>query len=152
MSQVTAFIDALHRLEQSSDAEPISSLFAEDAYLSNPLVEHVAGEDNPAWAFWTSYREAFEKVESVFRNIGEGEGAALLEWTSEATVNGRSFVYDGVSVLEFGDDKIVAFRAYFDPTLLTIGTDGRDRPESTVAKGQDTQLGAAEQRAEGDYS
>ena len=152
MSQVTAFIDALHHLEQSRDAGFIASLFSGDAYLSNPLVEHVAGEDNAAQAFWSSYRDAFDEVESFFRNIGEGEGAALLEWTSEGTIDGQTFTYDGVSVIEFVEGKIVAFRAYFDPSLLTIRTGDRGLLESKASENQSTQLTAAEQRAEGDYS
>jgi len=148
MSQVTAFIDALHQLEQSGDPEQIVNLFAEDAYLSSPFVENLAGENNAARAFWSGYRGAFDRVESVFRNIGTGESAILLEWTTEATIDGRSFTYDGVSVLEFGEDRIIAFRAYFDPTLLTA----RAESYAEDLDGQNTQLRAAEQRAEGDYS
>ncbi len=49
----------------------------------------------------------------------EGDGAALLEWTSSGrAAGGTEFRYRGVSVLEFGDEGIHAFRSYFDPRFL----------------------------------
>ena len=45
-----AFIEALHRLEQSRDVKAIASLFADDAEISNPLVAQDSKDG--AAAFW----------------------------------------------------------------------------------------------------
>ena len=108
------FIEALHKLEDSRDAEAIAALFAEDADVSNPLVEHRGEGEEGALSFWRSYREAFETIRSEFRNIVEQDGVAMLEWTSEGRADGGAVHYGGVSVLEHGENGIKAFRTYFD--------------------------------------
>lgn len=109
-----AFIEALHRLEEGGDAQPIAGLFAGNADVSSPLVEHKGEGAQGALAFWTSYREAFASIRSEFRNIVEQGGVAMLEWTSEGEANGGAVRYGGVSVLEHGEGGITAFRTYFD--------------------------------------
>jgi hypothetical protein len=47
--------------------------------------------------------------------VTEKDGTAFLEWTSHGSIDGQAFDYDGVSVLESDDDRITAFRTYFDP-------------------------------------
>lgn len=118
-SRADRFIDALHRLEEDRDVEPIAALFAADARLSNPA--HAVRETGPAGArsFWRTYRNTFDEIHSEFRNVVEADGAVVLEWRSRGrTSTGRECRYGGVSVLEFGDDGIRAFRAYFDPGEL----------------------------------
>ena len=113
------FIDALGQLEASGDAGPIAALFAENADVSNPMVKHESEGRHGAHEFWTRYRASFETISSSFRNIVDGKDAALLEWTSEGSMKGEPIRYGGVSVLEFGEAGITAFRTYFDPTPLT---------------------------------
>lgn len=108
------FIEALHGLEESRDAGPIAALFAADADISNPLVEHRQEGEAGALSFWRSYREAFETIRSEFRNIVEEGGVAMLEWVSEGSADGSAVRYGGVSVLEHGEDGIKSFRTYFD--------------------------------------
>ncbi|WP_076072816.1 nuclear transport factor 2 family protein [Sphingomonas montana] len=110
------FIDALRTLEEGSDAGPIAALFADDAEISNPLVEH-GGKDGAA-AFWTAYRGTFDTIRSEFRNVVQGDKIALLEWVSEGQVDGKDVRYGGVSVLELSEDTIAAFRTYFDPSQI----------------------------------
>lgn len=162
MSKITDdFVNALHSLEESKDVDTIASLFSDDAKLSNPLVKHAATEGNPAEAFWSGYREAFETIHSEFLHIVDGDGAAFLEWRSEGSIDGKPVNYGGVSVLEMSGDKITAFRAYFDSKQLTVSENEADdhkasKPDTqtseTPADLDEAQRDAAEQRAEGGYS
>lgn len=114
-----AFIDALHRLEADRDAGPIAAMYTEGADISNPVVPHQHQGPDGAREFWTAYRNTFREIRSEFHHVLEGDGAAMLEWTSTGTsADGSPFRYRGVSVLEFGDGGIRAFRAYFDPREL----------------------------------
>lgn len=119
------FIAALHRLEKSSDVDAIAGLFRDDAVLSNPLSIHDSAESGAAQTFWTAYRAAFSTVESEFINVVETDGVAILEWRSDAVVEGQSVAYSGVSVLESDGEEIKSFRAYFDPRELVAKVDTR---------------------------
>ncbi|WJH38694.1 nuclear transport factor 2 family protein (plasmid) [Aliirhizobium terrae] len=112
------FITALHQLEETSDVNGITALFSDNAVLSNPLAVHDAEDGGAAKAFWTAYRAPFEKISSEFVNLAEGDSSAMLEWRSDGTLRGQAVSYSGVSVLEFADDRITSFRAYFDPREL----------------------------------
>lgn len=112
------FIAALHTLEESRDVGPIAALFAPDATTSNPLVKHAGEGKQGAEAFWTSYRAAFETIRSEFRNIFEDDNVAILEWVSEGSSKEGPVHYGGVSVVEYGEGGVTAFRAYFDPTQV----------------------------------
>ena len=109
------FIDALHRLEGERDVEAVAALFAPTAVISNPLVED-HGERGAA-AFWDAYRKSFDDIRSEFSTILEQDGRIALEWRSTGSAKGRSFAYEGVSILEAGD-QITAFRTYFDSAEL----------------------------------
>ena len=108
------FIDALHRLESERDVDTIANLFADNAEVSNPLVQYADGGQQAAKTFWGQYRDAFTEIRSDFRAVKETEGVSFLEWVSKGAVDNQSFEYGGVSVLEFSGDKISAFRTYFD--------------------------------------
>jgi len=118
-----AFIDALGRLELHGDVAEIAGLFAADATISNPLVEHRAGEGG-ADGFWRNYRDTFDTIRSEFRHVVEQDAVLFLEWISNGTIDGRSIRYGGVSVLETSLPGIVRFRAYFDPAFLQPGPRG----------------------------
>ena len=120
MASVTAktFIDALWHLEGTGEAGPIAGLFTPGATVSNPLVKHAGQEPDGAMKFWQAYRSAFGQIRSEFKQVLEGEGSAMLEWSSRGDVGGAELEYGGVSVLEIGDDGIMAFRTYFDPQRL----------------------------------
>lgn len=112
------FIAALHALEENREVGPIAALFAPQADTSNPLVKHSGEGKQGAEAFWTSYRAAFETINSEFRNIVEDDKVAILEWVSKGESKEGPVHYGGVSVVEYGEGGIVAFRAYFDPTQV----------------------------------
>lgn len=127
MASVTAqtFIDALWHLEGTGDADPIAGLFAPDADVSNPLIKHAREGTTGALKFWQAYRAAFGQIRSEFRRVLESEDAAMLEWSSRGDVGGTEVTYEGVSVLEFGERGITAFRTYFDPQRLGEQLAGR---------------------------
>lgn len=115
-SRAHEFIDALHRLENDRDAEAIVSLFGEDAELDNPTHETPLHGRDGTRKFWEVYRKTFGDIHSDFHHVLEDDGSALLEWTSRGTVpDGTSIHYNGVTVLEYDDEGIHHFRAYFDP-------------------------------------
>ena len=114
------FIEALGRLEDGGDVEPLAALFADDAVLENPSSEagRFVGRDG-ARRFWAEDRDLFGEVRSEFRNVIEGDGRAALEWTRQGTRDGGEEVsLSGVSLLELRDDRIARFAAYFDTREL----------------------------------
>lgn len=120
------FIDALHTLEADQDVEPIAALFAPDADVSNPMVKHTGEGRQGAASFWRAYRMAFDRIESSFRNIVDHDKLVVLEWSSTGTMEGERVRYGGVSVIEYGDAGITAFRTYFDPTPLKTTASAKD--------------------------
>ena len=125
MADAQQFIDALRTLEETRDVEPIAALFAADAAVANPLGEHKGGPE-AAKAFWTTYRGTFDSIRSEFRETIQSDGVAMLEWTSNGSIDGQDVVYGGVSVLTFGEGGITAFRSYFDPTKISRIVPTRD--------------------------
>jgi hypothetical protein len=121
MSKASEFIEALRRIEESGDVEPMARLFAPDAELSNSTISRPLHGPDGARNFWRSYRQTFVEVRSEFRCIVESDEAAILEWTSRGKlVNGGEFSYDGVSVIEYPAGAIRRFKAYFDPRALGL--------------------------------
>lgn len=113
------FIEALHKLEDDGDVEPIAGLHAPDADISNPLVQHRHQGVDGARDFWRTYRDSFQTIRSEFHNVVAEDEVAILEWTSTGSMtDGRPVSYRGVSVIEFGSGGIRAFRTYFDPRRL----------------------------------
>ncbi|CAN98610.1 hypothetical protein sce8440 [Sorangium cellulosum So ce56] len=121
MSLASEFIEALRRIEESGDVEPMARLFAPDAELSNPAISRPLHGPDGARNFWRSYRHAFGEVRSEFRCVAESDNASLLEWTSRGTLpSGAEFSYEGVSVIEHPAGAIARFKAYFDPRCLGL--------------------------------
>lgn len=113
------FIDALHALEASRDAEPLTQLYAPDAKLGNVIAPDRFTGPEGARRFWTEYRGTFQDLRSEFRNVITEQDRAALEWTTTgAGPDGKPFTYNGVTVLEIRDGKITRSCAYFDPSAL----------------------------------
>lgn len=109
------FTDALHRLHAERDVEPLVALFADEATLSKLGDQHETTGQDGARHFWQEYREVFDDVEATFTHTTEGDGTVVLEWTSRGTLaEGSAFGYAGVSVLEGSEQRIGAFRTYYD--------------------------------------
>ncbi len=113
------FIEALHKLEEDRELDPIVATYSEDCEVGNIIVpEKFKGPDG-ARRFWSEYRDTFGEIHSSFRNVIASDGSAALEWTTKATsADGDPLEYDGVSILEIADGKVTRFRAYFNPRSL----------------------------------
>jgi ketosteroid isomerase-like protein len=115
------FIHQLHQLEEGdrAAADGLASLFADNAALSNPLLEQ-QGRERIGRAdiagFWREYLSSFGSVHSDFADITASDHSAGLFWHSTGTgPDGQRVEYDGVTLLTFDDDgKILRMRGYFD--------------------------------------
>lgn len=114
------FIEALRRLEEDRDVEPLVEIHKEDCDVGNVAVSRTFSGHEGLREFWTSYRNTFDEMKSEFRNVfADDSGHAALEWSTEGTSSGNEVSYEGVSILEIEGDKVSRFRAYFDPRRLT---------------------------------
>ncbi len=121
MSKANEFIEALRRIEERGDVEPMARLFAPNAELSNPAMSRPLHGQDGARDFWRSYRHTFGEVQSEFRCVVGSDRASVLEWKSRGTLSsGAVFSYDGVSVIEHPAGLITRFKAYFDPRALGL--------------------------------
>jgi len=113
------FIEALWKLEEDEDVEPLAAIHTEECEIGNVSVpKNFSGHDGLR-EFWTSYRATFGEMKSEFHNVfADDSGHAALEWTTTGTSNGDSVSYDGVSILEIDGDKVSRFYAYFNPAHL----------------------------------
>jgi len=63
--------------------------------------------------------------------IESGDRVAL-EWETQGTAqNGAAVNYEGVSIIEWREDRIIRFYAYFDPGLL-----GREMTQGTARRSE----------------
>ena len=113
------FIEALWKLEEDEDVEPLVRIHTEDCEVGNVSVPGTFNGHEGLREFWTSYRGTFGEMRSEFRNVFATREGAALEWTTQGTSNGDSVSYDGVSILEFEDGRVRRFTAYFDTRDLT---------------------------------
>ena len=122
MSQEVAerFKEALWKLEEDRDVEALVEVHAEDCSVGNVAVPKTFSGHDGLREFWTNYRKTFDEMKSEFRNVfADDAGHAALEWTTNATEEGKNVSYGGVSILEIEGDKVKRFMAYFDPRSLT---------------------------------
>jgi ketosteroid isomerase-like protein len=113
------FVEALRKLEEDRDVEPLVEIHADDCEAGNVSVSETFRGHEGLREFWTEYRKTFGEMKSTFRNVFATEEGAALEWTTEGTSNGNTVSYDGVSILEIDGGKVRRFIAYFDPRALT---------------------------------
>jgi ketosteroid isomerase-like protein len=124
------FIFQLHRIEQgnAAETEDMAGMFADDAQLSNPIIERDgsvrSGRDGVA-QFWREYRNVFSEIHSEFTDITASDHSVGLFWQSKgADANGQPLEYEGVSLLTLDESgKISHFKAYFDSRQATSKTD-----------------------------
>jgi ketosteroid isomerase-like protein len=115
------FISQLHRLEEGDRAavDDLASLFADNAALTNPILEQQGrervGRDDIA-GFWREYLGSFGSMHSDFADVTASDHAAGLFWHSSGTgPDGQRVEYDGVTLLTFDDSgQISRLRGYFD--------------------------------------
>jgi ketosteroid isomerase-like protein len=112
-SLVGRFMEALQEAERRRDPRPLVSLFGPDATLWSPRREGRGQEG--ALRFWHDYFAAFRDVRSEFVAVTESDGFAALEWRSTGHLaDGAPVSYRGVSLIESADERVRAFRTYFD--------------------------------------
>ena len=121
MSQAVAddFVEALRKLEEDRDVGALVGVQPEDCEVGNVSVPETFRGHEGLREFWTEYRKTFDEMKSTFRNVFATVEGAALEWTTEATSNGDTVSYDGVSILEIESGKVHRFMAYFDTGDLT---------------------------------
>ena len=121
MERAQRFMDALGKLEESGDAEPLLALFSDDAQVSNLASPRVFSGREGAKVFWREYKATLKQVRSTFRNVIAAGDRTALEWETQGTANnGAAVAYEGVSILEWDGDRISRFFAYFDPHALGL--------------------------------
>ena len=108
------FVEALRKLEEEENIEPLIEIHTEDCEVGNVSVPGTFRGHEGLREFWRSYRSTFGEMRSEFRNVFATKDGAALEWTTTGTSNGDSVSYDGVSILEIEGDKVRRFMAYFD--------------------------------------
>ena len=113
------FMHILQQIEEPGDVEPLVAMFTENAELSNlAMTEPLQGRDG-ARRFWQKYLSVFERINSKFINVIEGDGTTVLEWISSGALStGESINYRGVSLLETDNGQVHRFRTYYDSAVF----------------------------------
>lgn len=120
MDITNRFMAALTALERERNVEEIVSLFSEQCDIGNAVSPKVFVGRNGAREFWTNYRAWFGQIESSFHNVIDDERHSAIEWSSRGiSPSGQLVSYEGMTILEFENDRINRFRAYFNPEWLT---------------------------------
>ena len=122
-NRASAFAQALQQFEQDRDLDTFTRVFAPDAQLLRP--EQRGGEqgEDGVRTFWQQYLDQFATVRSEFSRVVEAGALGELEWTSRGSLgtspDGQDVEYEGVSLLEFGDDgRVRRFATYYDTAAL----------------------------------
>lgn len=116
---VQEFTKRLNQAEATGDVEALAQLFTDNAALTN-LTRHNthtrrSESSHTAREYWHQYLHAFEEVDSQFVRITDTGEMAILEWHSTGHLRmGLPIEYNGVSIIEYKDEKILAFRTYYD--------------------------------------
>ena len=118
--EANRFVEALRKLEEDRDVEPLVEIHTEDCDVGNVAVPRTFSGHEGLREFWTGYRDTFGGMRSEFRNVfADGAGHAALEWNTSGDASGNDVSYDCVSLLEIEDGRVSRFRAYFDPRTLS---------------------------------
>lgn len=93
----------------------VAKLFRKDARLTNLGGDHGADVEQ----FWQTYLDQFSEIRSEFIAQIISEKCAALEWRSRGKLaDGHAIDYRGVSLIEFDDQGVTAFRTYYDSALF----------------------------------
>lgn len=109
------FMRTLQEMEQSGNTRAMVELFHDEAELHRLSGDADATGREGAQKFWQEYLSAFQKIRSRFTNVIENDSSAVLEWVSSAEpATAKPFEYQGVSIIEVENGKVVRFRTYYD--------------------------------------
>jgi ketosteroid isomerase-like protein len=121
------FITELHCIEDGDAAgvDRIVDMFADNAELSNPIIEREGSSRNgrnQIAEFWREYRTTFKNIHSEFFDVTASDHSAGLFWRSTGTsATGQPLTYEGVSLLVLDEaGKIARFKGYFDSRQTTM--------------------------------
>jgi ketosteroid isomerase-like protein len=118
------FVRALERAERERKVEPLLEVFSDEAEVWSVGKASAGRGPEAVRRFWREYLDAFERVESRFKDVIAQDGHVALEWHSDGVLpGGKPIAYDGVSLIELEGDQVVRFRTYFDPRLF-LGEEG----------------------------
>jgi ketosteroid isomerase-like protein len=113
------FMETLQQTESSGDVEPLVALFTENAELSNLAMDDPVQGRDKIRHFWKNYLSVFDRIQSRFTHVTEGNSTIVLEWVSEgALASGEPMKYQGISVLEMADQQVQRFRTYYDSAVF----------------------------------
>jgi ketosteroid isomerase-like protein len=113
------FMETLQQTESSGDVEPLVALFTENAELSNLAMDDPLQGRDKIRHFWKNYLSVFDRIQSRFTHVTEGNSTIVLEWVSEgALASGEPMKYQGISVLEMADQQVQRFRTYYDSAVF----------------------------------
>jgi ketosteroid isomerase-like protein len=106
---------SLQQIEKTGDVEPLVALFAENADLINLAMHEPLQGKQHIRQFWQNYLSVFDRIQSRFTHVAEGDKTITLEWISEGALSsGEPFSYRGVSILETNNGQVQHFRTYYD--------------------------------------
>jgi limonene-1,2-epoxide hydrolase len=107
---VLAFFKAI----EANDKDRILSFFNQDAVFHNIPLEPRVGLDE-IWAELAQVHDIATDVDWVVHNIAEGEdGRVYTERTDRYCLKGKWAEFKVMGIFELKDDKIQAWRDYFD--------------------------------------
>jgi ketosteroid isomerase-like protein len=113
------FMETLQQTESSGDVEPLVALFTENAELSNLAMDDPLQGRDKIRHFWKNYLSVFDRIQSRFTHVTEGNSTIVLEWVSEGALgSGEPMKYRGISVLETADQQVQRFRTYYDSAVF----------------------------------
>jgi ketosteroid isomerase-like protein len=122
MNITRRFIQALEALERDWEIDELVALFSDECEVGNVVSPNAFVGRQGARDYWSVYRRWFAEIESTIHRVIYSERHSAIEWSSRGTsAKGRLISYEGVTILEFEDDRISRYRAYFNPAHLSRG-------------------------------
>lgn len=113
------FVAALRSFEQDGNPSGLVASFTDGATVWRL---DGRGERTDVEAFWTEYRERFERVSTTFRRAVESQDRVALEWDSDSVLaDGTPRTVRGVTVLDLGDGGVDELRTYYDTAAFATG-------------------------------
>lgn len=121
-SIVEEFIRNLQAAERSGNPRDLVEMFDANAELANLTRTNTHSKTthkDSALHFWRQYLAAFESVQTEFTHQIDNGHAAVLEWWSRGLLSmGTPVRYNGVTVIEYEDGRILRLRTYYDSAAL----------------------------------
>lgn len=118
MPIIEKFTHALHAIDQTGDCNKMTELFSEQCEISNVAIKPMHGKKGVE-RFWQDYCSMFNHIKTDFHRIHETNGKGFLEWTSRGELkSGRPIVYEGMTMIEWDQDRIVRFKAFHDSAVF----------------------------------